>query len=181
MHGIFSYQNSLGRTRFDTNDEVIIGEVELLQSERHQGKIKLQRPSCERKALYEGRYDSVARNEVREFAGIDYVCKDVGSREKFAKSLNHSLSTAPIDKPMMNDRNLKAADIDRGRRPSCHLGAIGVKADGSVPSGLILLPLHSIQPGFARWIGDRREIGGATAVGYFRPRSLTEGGYVAWV
>src|SRR4051795_12544216 len=29
--------------------------------------------------------------------------------------------------------------------------------------------------------GDRREIGGATAVGYFRPRSLTEGGYVAWV
>jgi len=29
--------------------------------------------------------------------------------------------------------------------------------------------------------GDRREIGGATAVGYFRARSLTEGGYVAWV
>src|SRR3954470_14474222 len=28
---------------------------------------------------------------------------------------------------------------------------------------------------------DRREIGGATAVGYFRTRSLTEGGYVAWV
>src|SRR4051812_22371020 len=28
---------------------------------------------------------------------------------------------------------------------------------------------------------DRREIGGATAVGYFRARSLTEGGYVAWV
>src|SRR3954449_8187252 len=26
---------------------------------------------------------------------------------------------------------------------------------------------------------DRREIGGATAVGYFRARSLTEGGYVA--
>ena len=26
--------------------------------------------------------------------------------------------------------------------------------------------------------GDRREIGGATAVGYFRARSLTEGGYV---
>ena len=37
----------------------------------------------------------------------------------------------------------------------------------------------------ARRIGlsrrDRREIGGATAVGYFRARSLTEGGYVAWV
>jgi hypothetical protein len=30
-------------------------------------------------------------------------------------------------------------------------------------------------------VGDRREIGGATAVGYFRARSLTEGGYVAWV
>jgi len=29
--------------------------------------------------------------------------------------------------------------------------------------------------------GDRREIGGATAVEYFRARSLTEGGYVAWV
>src|SRR4051812_30941013 len=29
--------------------------------------------------------------------------------------------------------------------------------------------------------GDRREIGGATAVGYFRARFLTEGGYVAWV
>src|SRR4051794_27151439 len=29
--------------------------------------------------------------------------------------------------------------------------------------------------------GDRRGIGGATAVGYFRARSLTEGGYVAWV
>ena len=29
--------------------------------------------------------------------------------------------------------------------------------------------------------GDRREIGGATAVGYFRARSLTEGGCVAWV
>src|SRR3954470_17704304 len=29
--------------------------------------------------------------------------------------------------------------------------------------------------------GDRREIGGATAVGYIRPRSLTEGGCVAWV
>src|SRR4051794_36924151 len=29
--------------------------------------------------------------------------------------------------------------------------------------------------------GDRREIGGATTVGYFRARSLTEGGYVAWV
>src|SRR4051794_24802901 len=28
---------------------------------------------------------------------------------------------------------------------------------------------------------DRREIGGVTAVGYFRARSLTEGGYVAWV
>jgi transposase len=28
---------------------------------------------------------------------------------------------------------------------------------------------------------DRREIGGATAVGYFRARSLTEGGCVAWV
>src|SRR4051794_13271592 len=28
---------------------------------------------------------------------------------------------------------------------------------------------------------DRREIGGASAVGYFRARSLTEGGYVAWV
>src|SRR4051794_32009069 len=28
---------------------------------------------------------------------------------------------------------------------------------------------------------DRREIGGATAVGYFRARSLTEGGSVAWV
>src|SRR3954453_12438715 len=28
---------------------------------------------------------------------------------------------------------------------------------------------------------DRREIGGATAVGYVRVRSLTEGGYVAWV
>src|SRR5215217_5107355 len=31
------------------------------------------------------------------------------------------------------------------------------------------------------WTRDRREIGGATAVGYFRARSLTEGGYVAWV
>jgi len=29
--------------------------------------------------------------------------------------------------------------------------------------------------------GDRREIGGATVVGYFRARSLTEGGCVAWV
>src|SRR3954465_10598773 len=29
--------------------------------------------------------------------------------------------------------------------------------------------------------GDRREIGGATAVGDFRARSLTEGGCVAWV
>src|SRR4051794_38931844 len=29
--------------------------------------------------------------------------------------------------------------------------------------------------------GGRREIGGTTAVGYFRARSLTEGGYVAWV
>src|SRR3954454_3871822 len=29
--------------------------------------------------------------------------------------------------------------------------------------------------------GDRREIGGATAVGYIRARSLTEGGCVAWV
>src|SRR3954449_7253519 len=29
--------------------------------------------------------------------------------------------------------------------------------------------------------GDRREIGGATAVGYFRARSLSEGGCVAWV
>src|SRR3954470_20356927 len=29
--------------------------------------------------------------------------------------------------------------------------------------------------------GDRREIGGTTAVGYFRARSLTEGGYVTWV
>src|SRR3954470_22942809 len=28
---------------------------------------------------------------------------------------------------------------------------------------------------------DRREIGGATAVGYVRVRSLTEGGCVAWV
>ncbi len=28
---------------------------------------------------------------------------------------------------------------------------------------------------------DRRKIGGATAVGYFRVRSLTEGGCVAWV
>src|SRR4051794_33848262 len=33
----------------------------------------------------------------------------------------------------------------------------------------------------ARWNRDRREIGGATAVGYFRARSLTEGGCVAWV
>ena len=32
-----------------------------------------------------------------------------------------------------------------------------------------------------RDIGDRREIGGAMAVGYFRARSLTEGGCVAWV
>src|SRR4051794_39738484 len=32
-----------------------------------------------------------------------------------------------------------------------------------------------------RMDGDRREIGGATAVGYIRARSLTEGGYVAWV
>src|SRR3954464_7652868 len=30
-------------------------------------------------------------------------------------------------------------------------------------------------------MGDRREIGGAPAVGYFRALSLTEGGYVAWV
>ncbi len=41
------------------------------------------------------------------------------------------------------------------------------------------------QDDVARRIGlsrrDRREIGGATAVGYFRARSLTEGGYVAWV
>src|SRR5215208_6098489 len=29
--------------------------------------------------------------------------------------------------------------------------------------------------------GDRREIGGGTAVRYFRTRSLTEGGCVAWV
>src|SRR4051795_9289546 len=33
----------------------------------------------------------------------------------------------------------------------------------------------------ARWNRDRREIGGATAVGYFRARSLTEGGCVTWV
>src|SRR3954466_7041598 len=33
----------------------------------------------------------------------------------------------------------------------------------------------------SRSTGDRREIGGATAVGYFRARSLTEGGCVAWV
>src|SRR3954453_23820871 len=31
------------------------------------------------------------------------------------------------------------------------------------------------------WGEDRREIGGTTAVGYFRARSLTAGGYVAWV
>src|SRR4051812_48385544 len=39
------------------------------------------------------------------------------------------------------------------------------------------------QCGFARRSlkRDRREIGGATAVGYVRVRSLTEGGCVAWV
>ncbi len=35
--------------------------------------------------------------------------------------------------------------------------------------------------GFAADQRDRRKIGGATAVGYFRVRSLTEGGCVAWV
>ncbi len=32
-----------------------------------------------------------------------------------------------------------------------------------------------------RNVGGRRKIGGATAVGYIRVRSLTEGGCVAWV
>src|SRR4051812_48746992 len=41
-------------------------------------------------------------------------------------------------------------------------------------------PVHDRRPPLGQaW--DRREIGGATAVGYFRARSLTEGGYVAWV
>src|SRR3954469_12670856 len=38
---------------------------------------------------------------------------------------------------------------------------------------------HTMRP--CASAGDRREIGGATAVGYIRPRSLTEGGCVAWV
>src|SRR3954469_11639813 len=44
-------------------------------------------------------------------------------------------------------------------------------------------PWLAARPGrcAASLIRDRREIGGATAVGYFRARSLTEGGYVAWV
>src|SRR3954471_12735600 len=36
-------------------------------------------------------------------------------------------------------------------------------------------------PSISQRSWDRREIGGTTAVGYFRARSLTEGGYVAWV
>src|SRR3954452_15575739 len=44
----------------------------------------------------------------------------------------------------------------------------------------LFLPYRNVTP---RWpgSGDRREIGGTTAVGYFRARSLTEGGCVAWV
>src|SRR4051794_1955329 len=67
----------------------------------------------------------------------------------------------------------------------CHeVSRRSTKAGGGV-GGLTPSPLGARNCGIQlarrgrRW--DRREIGGATAVGYFRARSLTEGGYVAWV
>ena len=41
--------------------------------------------------------------------------------------------------------------------------------------------MFAVNDGGRRWLGNRREIGGATGVGYVRVRSLTEGGCVAWV
>src|ERR1051325_11273388 len=45
-------------------------------------------------------------------------------------------------------------------------------------SASAILPMIDPYPILPR---DRREIGGATAIGYFRARSLTEGGCVAWI
>src|SRR4051812_30025900 len=59
--------------------------------------------------------------------------------------------------------------------PSDEISLIAIRVRIQVPAKI--LPQLMRNP----LLGDRREIGGATAVGYFRARSLTEGGYVAWV
>ena len=97
-------EHALGGSRFAGNDEVVAPQVELFQSQRHEGQIFLVPAPGKGQGTDEGGRDRTARQARGQGCAVEHEGEDVGLGKEAAQLLDDLFAAALGHKPVMHDR-----------------------------------------------------------------------------
>ena len=95
--------HTLGRAAFAGQHEVIARQVQFLERAGHERQVVLVKPGREGFAANRSQVDRLGIDKVRDLGRVIGVGENVGLREHAEKRLQHLLSAAHSDQPVMND------------------------------------------------------------------------------